>query len=802
MPISQYYLALSCLLIALSLTGCNSDDTVSLGDIINPAPVKMVGPECDVLATKQTIRIIHVADLHGHFGFNEKYYSKIKAAHTQALKENPHTLFTNGGDDYEKGSVAEQLSFGDATLEATQAMAFDYRVIGNHDFAWGPEQLIKYSKDDIATVLASNTEYYGTDPSGFDGIDFAIAQVGCVKIGLFGMTSGPWNELDQEITPETDFIPDFKMRWDWNDRARQLIRDYAQDVDYMIMLSHLGFGTDKALATYVDGIDLILGGHSHATPDSELINNTTVVLPDFNAKGYTDIEIVFDLADKSASFAKPIKSTDIETTSLTDENTQAKIDTILGRYAPDAHTEIAVSKNQLNRTQMRELLFKGMLSYTNPETQTHFAIDASLLNENEIEDSEIWAPGSLTQEHFHRSYPIERQPSNTPGFTALYKVEVSGANLKLMADANETLQYNGPPLDDLVDTAIYNVGLFKSAAWNPEYFFNALYYDPSDAVLIAEAWQIYDAYARTRTASCLFIDSDDELYSCNNDLINATTIWNFNDTDNIFLAEQSQLSSLKLQLKDETDATCESSLLSCGTTESLNIPQLPDGSVGNVIKLDALVADTNGELHLQTQHDSNGDFSNQNLVSNYTLVFDALWPDDSSNNFRAILDANSLNNKVEIYLNEDNQLGLYSQYAGIFEANTWHRIALVFYTSDAGDVVYKLYSNGQFIATMRYSAGEGIKWAMDKQNMRLFTDTEYQKNEAQPVYINALLYAPRPFSDVEVARMGDVSNQLEFIPTMRELNQTVERFYQNAPEDWAHKWIKQRAKFMKSKTIN
>lgn len=143
-------LLLSSALASASLVGCNDDSSVSLGDPIPTAPTKKYGPDCDPSAASQTIRFIHVADLHGHFGYREQFYSKIKQAHLSALDENAYTLFTNGGDDYEKGTVAEQLSGGYATLEATQALAFDYRVIGNHDFAWGPEQLLEYSRDDVA----------------------------------------------------------------------------------------------------------------------------------------------------------------------------------------------------------------------------------------------------------------------------------------------------------------------------------------------------------------------------------------------------------------------------------------------------------------------------------------------------------------------------------------------------------------------------------------------------------------------------------------------------------------------------
>ncbi|GAL26288.1 hypothetical protein JCM19239_3621 [Vibrio variabilis] len=44
-----------------------------------------------------------------------------------------------------------------------------------------------------------------------------------------------------------------------------------------------------------------------------------------------------------------------------------------------------------------------------------------------------------------------------------------------------------------------------------------------------------------------------------------------------------------MELTDEFgDALlCGSNLLSCGTTESLSVPALPDGSIGNIIKLGA-----------------------------------------------------------------------------------------------------------------------------------------------------------------------------------------------------------------------
>ena len=53
------------------------------------------------------------------------------------------------------------------------------------------------------------------------------------------------------------------MSWKWQQIAQSIVSQYRDDVDYMIMLSHLGKGTDVEIATNVAGIDLVLGGHTH-----------------------------------------------------------------------------------------------------------------------------------------------------------------------------------------------------------------------------------------------------------------------------------------------------------------------------------------------------------------------------------------------------------------------------------------------------------------------------------------------------------------------------------------------------------
>ncbi|WP_024596012.1 MULTISPECIES: metallophosphoesterase, partial [unclassified Pseudoalteromonas] len=578
-----------------------------------------IGPTCDANATEQSVRFVHVADLHARFGYEEQYFSRIKAYYNQVASQTPHTLFTNGGDDYEKGTVAEQLSQGTATEEAIKAMQFDLRVVGNHDYAWGPEKLLSYSQDENAIVLASNTRYEAEQLQDFEGVGFAKVQVGCITLGVFGMTSVPWNELDEPIQddPIPDFIKQFKMSWQWQQIAQSIVNQYSDDVDYMIMLSHLGVGQDTDMATNVPGIDLVLGGHTHGGESYTTLDNGAIVLqPDFYAKGITDLTLNFNLADKSSPVVD-YKTIETDTIDERDEATKLAIDEIMGRYAPDAETEIAISENYPTDAQLAEI--------TALAAKHSSTISAALLNPELVQKR--WTPGTLTQEDFHKAFYVERQPSNTPGFNSIYKVTVSGSDLTTMFASQPDWFLLKP--EDIQPTNNYEVALFKGAALNPDLFFNSVTF--SNVEPIAEAWWLLDKYARARTSQCLHLDSDTELYSCNN-LANVT-VWNFDDTNNPLAADFGP-SVLSYFDPDETNwGTAETQY---STTTQLNIDDLSDGPSG--VMAFSRHAPTEGLL-IDLNTPANGDFANEGMVSDYTLVMDLYWPAEGKDIYRAIMQA-------------------------------------------------------------------------------------------------------------------------------------------------------------------
>ncbi|MBB1455004.1 metallophosphoesterase [Pseudoalteromonas sp. SG43-5] len=734
-----------------------------------------IGPTCDANATEQSVRFVHVADLHARFGYEEQYFSRIKAYYNQVASQTPHTLFTNGGDDYEKGTVAEQLSQGTATEEAIKAMQFDLRVVGNHDYAWGPEKLLSYSQDENAIVLASNTRYEAEQLQDFEGVGFAKVQVGCITLGVFGMTSVPWNELDEPIQddPIPDFIKQFKMSWQWQQIAQSIVNQYSDDVDYMIMLSHLGVGQDTDMATNVPGIDLVLGGHTHGGESYTTLDNGAIVLqPDFYAKGITDLTLNFNLADKSSPVVD-YKTIETDTIDERDEATKLAIDEIMGRYAPDAETEIAISENYPTDAQLAEI--------TALAAKHSSTISAALLNPELVQKR--WTPGTLTQEDFHKAFYVERQPSNTPGFNSIYKVTVSGSDLTTMFASQPDWFLLKP--EDIQPTNNYEVALFKGAALNPDLFFNSVTF--SNVEPIAEAWWLLDKYARARTSQCLHLDTDTELYSCNN-LANVT-VWNFDDTNNPLAADFGP-SVLSYFDPDETNwGTAETQY---STTTQLNIDDLSDGPSG--VMAFSRHAPTEGLL-IDLNTPANGDFANEGMVSDYTLVMDLYWPAEGKDIYRAIMQANTtdyLNDDADMFIDPSGGYGQATSDSGYFgntQPDSWHRIAFVFYTAPTNGV-FEVYIDGE-LAGVKEDGEIDSRWALN-QSVLLFTDNNY---ETVPGYLNSLLYAGRAMTRDEIKSMGGAQQKLSFEQPTRVLNQTIERHYQAAPAIKTNMWIEQRNKF-------
>ncbi len=478
-------------------------DVPASAEAVGLAPPETIDPmACVPGAARQTVTFVHVNDLHSGYipTPDGNPFARLVGYANAVRAENPYTLFTDGGDDHEKGSLAEQASEGRSTIEVTRAMGFDVRVMGNHDFAWSLEGALEHSRDPNATVVTSNITYTGSDPKGLGAIEYAEKDVGCVRVGFFGLVSGPWD--DQDRSYEGDFYPELPTRFDYVDIATRIVEQHRADVDLMVLVSHLGDDMDHVVAQAVQGIDVILGGHSHTILASPGIEGDTWIVQSGSGGNFvTRLDVTVDLAGRRVVDRRHELLTNLPGALPVDTATEDRLAALLGKFAPALTKPIATEKEYRNDKQLAELAARAAMSA--------LASDAALIDPNTT-----WTAmraGLVYPQDLLNCFLVEREPSGTSGFSSLVLAQVSGADLDAIRDGMPDWGFTGP--SQTQPATLYTIAMQKRTAYRPDLHL------PHGVTLFSlrqsdEVWMALVKYAVRRQEACLYLDADEPLPGC------------------------------------------------------------------------------------------------------------------------------------------------------------------------------------------------------------------------------------------------------------------------------------------------
>jgi 5'-nucleotidase/UDP-sugar diphosphatase len=217
-----------------------------------------------VNAQAQQIEIIHTNDLHSSYehSYDETKgsYAAVKATidrlKAQSAAAGIETLTLDAGD-FTEGSPFFMVGDGTESMRLVEEMGYDAIAIGNHDWLVGADQMNQIFSTVAPTVpfLSANfnadARFTALHEYIHPSMQFERAGI---KIGVMGLSTNDilyaWALKDGKIE-------------DPNETAAKQIKKLRKENDLVIALTHLGVPADQTLAANVDGIDLVVGGHSH-----------------------------------------------------------------------------------------------------------------------------------------------------------------------------------------------------------------------------------------------------------------------------------------------------------------------------------------------------------------------------------------------------------------------------------------------------------------------------------------------------------------------------------------------------------
>ncbi|HOT21672.1 MAG TPA: 5'-nucleotidase C-terminal domain-containing protein [Sedimentibacter sp.] len=238
------------------------------------------------------ITVIHTNDTHSRLiGTNTEIgFAKIATLIKEAKEANPNTLVLDAGDTLH-GMPIVNISKGENAIKVLEAAGYDYMTLGNHDFNYGKERLFELRDMSQVGMLSANI----VDENGeYIFTPYVIEEVGDVKVGIYGLSTP-----DTVILTNPNNVVGLVFK-DPIEVSKEMVEELEDKTDVIIALAHLGLDesstlTSKALAQEVEGIDLIIDGHSHSMLEAGQLENNTLIVQTKNYGqnlGYIDIEIL------------------------------------------------------------------------------------------------------------------------------------------------------------------------------------------------------------------------------------------------------------------------------------------------------------------------------------------------------------------------------------------------------------------------------------------------------------------------------------------------------------------------------
>ncbi|HRN03701.1 MAG TPA: bifunctional UDP-sugar hydrolase/5'-nucleotidase [Muribaculaceae bacterium] len=244
----------------------NSSSTLRRCGVIAASAIVCMAMAVDVPA--QRLTILHTNDTHSHIDPDDKGLGGIlrKVVIDSVRACDPYVRVIDAGDIVQ-GTLYFNLYKGEVENKMMNILGYDIRILGNHEFDNGSEQLSENLRGSHATLLSTNYDFSGPLAGMFQR--YCIDTIGEKRVGFIALNLNPKGMVMEGSYDGVHYKDIIK--------SANITAAYLKDVegvDAVVAVTHIGYSPDGEgtigdvdLAKASKDIDVIIGGHSHDVID-------------------------------------------------------------------------------------------------------------------------------------------------------------------------------------------------------------------------------------------------------------------------------------------------------------------------------------------------------------------------------------------------------------------------------------------------------------------------------------------------------------------------------------------------------
>ena len=233
------------------------------------------------MSNLKKLTLLHSNDMHGDFlaeNVDENLVgglSLLAGYINRAREDDENVIYAIAGDMF-RGSIIDSEYQGLSTIQIMNMLGPDVVTVGNHEVDYGIAHLLFLEKCAEFPIINANLHITTNGARLFK--PHHIIEIDGMKILFIGVIT----DVALQQCKADGLIGSFI---DINDAAEEIGRicnTYnAIDIDFTVLLTHIGFEEDKKLAELLKpewGVDVIIGGHSHTfLTEPAVVNGIPIV---------------------------------------------------------------------------------------------------------------------------------------------------------------------------------------------------------------------------------------------------------------------------------------------------------------------------------------------------------------------------------------------------------------------------------------------------------------------------------------------------------------------------------------------